>query len=260
MTGHHHLESTGSVYNNNSSERNGSIPIPPLNPLQPQPNPNPAAPPAIPKPIPTNPSQPSSGGIVDRPIHHRFLTPTEWARVAHGIGAIRAGGEEHAVVHPTAWYWPTRGMPEGLYRDVVGQRAKYALGFQLLSALRWSLLVLQVMVGAALTALGSLSLQRGVLITALGAVSTVGAGVVGLMHNSGLPDRYRMDRAQFVQVEDFIRVRIIPSHSRDQGHGIWPGANVWCRRYWTRASSRSTRRWRTSSTSASGASPTLGPL
>jgi hypothetical protein len=160
----------------------------------------------MPKPIPTGPSQPGNGG--HQPVHYRFLTPTEWARVAHGLGAIRSGGEEHQVVHPTTtpWFWPTRGMPEGLYRDVVGQRAKYAAGFQLLSALRWFLLVLQVMVGAALTALGSLSLRRGVLITALAAVSTVGAGLVGLMHNSGLPDRYRMDRAQFEKVEDFIRV------------------------------------------------------
>ncbi|KAH6632675.1 hypothetical protein F5144DRAFT_259226 [Chaetomium tenue] len=198
ITGHHLLESSGSVYN--KSERNPSIPIPPSDaPNPPQPTTGNAPPPTMPKPIPTGPSQPGGG-----PVQYRFLTPTEWARVAHGIGAIREG-EEHQVVHPTCWYWPPKGLPEGLYRDVVGQRAKYSLGFQLLSVLHWVLLVLQVMVGAALTALGSLTMRQATPITALAALSTVSAGLIGLMHNSGLPDRYRMDRAQFVQVEDFMR-------------------------------------------------------
>ncbi|KAK3294003.1 uncharacterized protein B0H64DRAFT_433263 [Chaetomium fimeti] len=198
----HHPESSGSVHNT-KSERNPSIPIPPTDLANPpQPTPSNLPPPNTPKPlIPPNPPTPDN----NHPVQHRFLTPTEWARVAHGLGAIREGAEEHQVAHPTCWYWPPRGMPGGLYREVVGQRAKYGAGFQALSALRWALLVLQVVVGAALTALGSLALRQAALVTALAAVSTVGAGVVGLMHNSGLPDRYRMDRAQFVQVEDFIR-------------------------------------------------------
>ncbi|KAH6855755.1 hypothetical protein B0I37DRAFT_442542 [Chaetomium sp. MPI-CAGE-AT-0009] len=138
ITGHH-PESSGSVYNK-SERRNSSIPFPPTEPANPpQPPPSNAPPPSMPKPVPTNPPTPGN-----RPVQHRFLTPTEWARVAHGIGAIREG-EEHQVVHPTCWYWPPKGMPEGLYRDVVGQRAKYGAGFQLLSALHWALLVLQVM-------------------------------------------------------------------------------------------------------------------
>ncbi|KAK4125974.1 hypothetical protein N657DRAFT_568673 [Parathielavia appendiculata] len=137
-------------------------------------------------------------------VQHRFLSPTEWARVAHGIGAIREG-EEHQVVHPTSWYWPPKGLPDGLYRDVVKQRTKYCIGFQLLSSLHWFLMILQVMVGAALTALGSLSTRHSTPITLLAAVNTLGAGLIGLMHNSGLPDRYRMDKAQYIQVEDYIR-------------------------------------------------------
>ncbi|KAK4157325.1 hypothetical protein C8A00DRAFT_40290 [Chaetomidium leptoderma] len=193
--GNQHSETMGSVY---KSERRSSIPIPPLNTENPPSNPE-NAPPFTPKPPLGGPPQPNSPTVP-----HRFLSPTEWARVAHGIGAIREG-EEHQVVHPTCWYWPPKGLPDGLYRDVVQQRAKYALGFQLMSTLHWILMILQVMVGAVLTALGSLPMREATPITTLAAINTVGAGLIALMHNSGLPDRYRMDKSQFIQAEDYIK-------------------------------------------------------
>jgi hypothetical protein len=110
------------------------------------------------------------------------------------------------VARPTCWYWPPKGIPDGLYREVVVQRSKYGLAFVLLGAAHWALMVVQVMVGAVLTALGSLELRQNAVITILAAANTVGAGLLGLMHNSGLPDRYRMDQAQFASVEGFIRV------------------------------------------------------
>jgi len=201
--GDRHSETTGSYY---KSERRSSIPIPSSNPGNPPPvNPGNAPPPTPNPPLGDHP-QPSSSSV-----QHRFLSPTEWARVAHGVGAIREG-EEHQVVHPTCWYWPPKGLPDGLYRDIVKQRTKYSIGFQLLSTMHWFLMILQVMVGAILTALGSLPMREATPITALAAVNTVGAGLIGLLHNSGLPDRYRMDKAQFMQVEDYIRVTPSPSH------------------------------------------------
>ncbi|KAK3897015.1 hypothetical protein C8A05DRAFT_39435 [Staphylotrichum tortipilum] len=206
---HHPSDTTSSFY---KSERKSSIPIPPgdpiipplLNPGNPPPPISPKPPlgePHQPSPPPPSQPQPQPGDLSAR---HRFLSPTEWARVAHGIGAIREG-DEHQVVHPTCWYWPSRGLPDGLYRDVVLQRIKYSLSFQLLNMLHWTLMVLQVMVGAILTALGSLPMREATPITALAAVNTVGAGLIGLMHNSGLPDRYRMDKAQFILVEDYLK-------------------------------------------------------
>jgi hypothetical protein len=47
-------------------------------------------------------------------------------------------------------------------------------------------IVLQLMLGAALTALGSISRQHGLAIVILAAANTVTAGVVALLHNSGL--------------------------------------------------------------------------
>ncbi|KAK4143377.1 uncharacterized protein C8A04DRAFT_37569 [Dichotomopilus funicola] len=192
----HPSESTGSVYN---SVRRSSIPAPTANPegsFQPNTE-NPS--PSMSKPITSDPV--SQGGSS---VQHRFLTPTEWARIAHGIGAIREG-EEHQVVHPTCWYYPPKGLPDGLYKDVVKQRTKYSFAFGTLSVVHWHLMILQVMLGAVLTALGSTPKRESTPITALAAVNTVGAGLIALLHNSGLPDRYRMDKAQFVEVEDYIR-------------------------------------------------------
>ncbi|KAL2264369.1 hypothetical protein VTK26DRAFT_5795 [Humicola hyalothermophila] len=157
-------------------------------------------PPTKPNPAPDDPPAAAS------PTPHRFLTPTEWARVAHGIGAIQEG-ETHQVVHPTCWYWPPKGLPDGLYRDVVTQRTRYCIGYQLLSMLRWFLMVLQITIGAVLTALGSVKLEgsSSTPITALAVVNTMDAGLLALLHNSGLPDRYRLDMAEFSKVEDSLR-------------------------------------------------------
>jgi hypothetical protein len=153
----------------------------------------------------TSPSTQHGGGP-SQPHARRFLNAAEWARVAHGLGAILDDKEDHRVARPTCWYWPPKGIPDGLYREVVVQRSKYGLAFVLLGAAHWALMVVQVMVGAVLTALGSLELRQNAVITILAAANTVGAGLLGLMHNSGLPDRYRMDQAQFASVEGFIRV------------------------------------------------------
>ncbi len=80
-------------------------------------------------PAPTAPPQAQTS--------YRFLSPDEWARVAHGLGAIRHG-DEHRVVHPSAWYFPPRGMSRGLYRDVVVSRTKYRWAFLFLGTVRWS--------------------------------------------------------------------------------------------------------------------------
>ncbi|KAI5463407.1 hypothetical protein BGZ63DRAFT_381348, partial [Mariannaea sp. PMI_226] len=84
-----------------------------------------------------------------------------------------------------------------------------------------ALMILQLLLGATLTALGSLSFQRGTPITILGAVNTVTAGFLAFLHNSGLPDRYWYDMAQYEAVEDHIRevldASIIPAdHTLDQ--------------------------------------------
>lgn len=135
---------------------------------------------------------------------YRFLTPQEWALIAHGIGGIM-DHEGHAPNHPTCWYWGPKGMPEGLYKDVVYQRAKYSYLYHTLSILRWLGMILQMLIGATLMALGAMALEHSTPITILAAANTLNAGLLGLLHNSGLPDRYRSDQHVFAEVEDFLK-------------------------------------------------------
>ncbi|KAG6006302.1 hypothetical protein E4U21_007184 [Claviceps maximensis] len=96
-------------------------------------------------------------------------------------------------------------MPQGLYRDVVSHKFRYFYLFHFTTFVRWILMVLQILLGAALTALGSMSLKDGRPITFLAAANTVIAGLLALLHNSGIPDRYWNDMAEFEEIEDHIK-------------------------------------------------------
>ncbi|KAH8735804.1 hypothetical protein BGZ61DRAFT_526835 [Ilyonectria robusta] len=114
---------------------------------------------------------------------HRFLTHAEWAVLAHGVGGVK-DAENQAPLHPV-------------------------------------LMILQLFLGASLTGLGSLSLQHGTPITILGAANTIIAGLLAFLHNSGLPDRYGYNMAEFREVEDHIReildTAMVPTnHTIDQ--------------------------------------------
>lgn len=135
---------------------------------------------------------------------HRFLSPEEKSVIAKGIGGVR-DAEDHGPVHPTSWWWPPSGMPRGLYRDIVKCKARVKYTFHTVSFIRWALMVSQLLIGATVTSLGSMSLTSGISITTLGALNTVIAGLLALLHNSGLPDRYRYDMAQFEELEDHIK-------------------------------------------------------
>ena len=148
---------------------------------------------------------PPSGAPASHPPRaNRFLSPDEWARVAHAIGAVTSG-EDHAVVHPKSWLYPPKGMPDGLYRRVVARRAKFRFMYHALSIIHWTLMIMQIVLGAVLTALGSLNLHNGTPITVLAANQTVLAGLLAMMNNSGLPERYRSNEAEFSGVEAHLR-------------------------------------------------------
>ncbi|KAF5694676.1 C6 transcription factor [Fusarium mundagurra] len=144
-----------------------------------------------------------------------FLSNEDWNKyVCRVCGAEDV--EHLAPVDPTSWWWPPKGMPPSLYRDVIYLRTKSFYLFHATSVLKWSLIILQILIGATLTALGSYSASNGTPITVLGAINTVVAGLLALIHNSGLPDRLRCDMAEFERVEDHIReildTRIVPSN------------------------------------------------
>lgn len=66
-------------------------------------------------------------------------------------------------------------------------------------------MVLQLLLGASLTALGSRATGQETIITILAAANTVLAGLLALMHNSGLPDRFQKDFNEFDEVESFLK-------------------------------------------------------
>jgi hypothetical protein len=79
----------------------------------------------------------------------------------------------------------------------------------------WFLMLAQLALSAVLTALGSTSLKNGTPITVIAAINTSIAGILALMHNSGLPDRYRSDRNEFCKVEEYLKeVRSVPDFAR----------------------------------------------
>lgn len=136
-------------------------------------------------------------------VRYRFLSPTEWAILARGVGGI-IDIEHNKPVHPTSSLWPPNGLPQGLYRDCVYRRTISSYSFHFIGFVRAILFVLQLMIGASITALSSGGFDDTA-ITILAASNTVIAGLLALLHNSGIPDRYRYDKSEFQKVEDHIR-------------------------------------------------------
>lgn len=141
-------------------------------------------------------------------IAFRSLSAAEWTFFARGVGGIR-DAERNVPVQPTSRIWPPKGLPPGLYRDTVYKRTMSFYMYKFASIIRWIFLILQLMIGASLTALGGMSTRDGTPITVLGASNTVIAGLLALLHNSGVPDRYRYDKAEFERVEDHIRELLV---------------------------------------------------
>ncbi|KAH7328274.1 hypothetical protein B0I35DRAFT_403674 [Stachybotrys elegans] len=135
---------------------------------------------------------------------HRLLPPREWQILVQAVGGV-GDVENNTPARITSWIWPPSGLPAGLYRDVVTQRTKYFYMFHSISILRWTMMILQLFIGAALTALGSLSLRDGTSITILGASNTIIAGLLALLHNSGLPDRHKYNMLEFDLLQDHLK-------------------------------------------------------
>ncbi|EKD21071.1 uncharacterized protein L3040_000891 [Drepanopeziza brunnea f. sp. 'multigermtubi'] len=148
------------------------------------------------------------------------LSDSDHSLVCQSIGALSVD-ESGRVQHPTSFLYPPKGLPNGLYKDVVRSRTISQYQYYLSSFMFTSALILQLLLGAALTGIGSTSAGTSTTITVLAAVNTVLAGVLALMHNSGLPDRYKNDWTEFDEVEmylnELVEAGIVSSGwSRDQ--------------------------------------------
>ncbi|KAF3360099.1 hypothetical protein VDGD_00584 [Verticillium dahliae] len=162
-----------------------------------------------PDPLP-NPSS-SNPSLLSKPqrkhVRYRFLTPSERAIFARAVGADMDPVDQTPLYPPTSvsWFKPRRRLPSGLYKDVAALRRMYLFYFHAVAFLRWAGMMMQLFVGAALTGVGAMAFQSGIPITILAGVNTVIAGMLAMLHNSGLPDRYRINQAEFEGVEDLIK-------------------------------------------------------
>src|SRR4051812_20024316 len=133
------------------------------------------------------------------------LSPVDHAFVCHAIGAICDDHETQSLSQPKSGIYPPKGLPDGLYRDVI--RARVVCAYQYYFCMIWFnvALFLQLLLGAATTALASASKTNNLIVTILAAANTINAGVLALMHNSGLPDRYKNDGIEYEAVEMYMR-------------------------------------------------------
>lgn len=131
------------------------------------------------------------------------LTEKDLAIVCRAIGAYTEE-EETKLVRITSTLWPSRGLPPGLYKDVIRSRSVSQYQYYLCSLFFNLSLILQLLLGAALTGISSSSVSNTVLVTVLAAANTVIAGLLALMHNSGLPDRFKKDWNEFDYVEMYL--------------------------------------------------------
>lgn len=94
----------------------------------------------------------------------------------------------------------------GIYNRVCHREAQAKRGYKFTSVLINSCLGIQVIVAAALTAMGAANTNH-VSITAFGAINTVIAGLLTYLKGSGLPNRIRWYENEWKKVREYIEQR-----------------------------------------------------
>ena len=97
-----------------------------------------------------------------------------------------------------------RKRASGLYKQVVTIQRNKKRAFLAVEWLYYLAIVAQILIGATLASLGSVSKIHGTAITILGVINTSTAGILALLKGQGLPDRLRKDEYQMRKVQDFI--------------------------------------------------------
>jgi hypothetical protein len=138
---------------------------------------------------PTGPTKSSSDPAL------RQLSEKERIDVCRAIGAYSDDEEKLSRIIDV------KKLPDGLYKEVIVSRKKSQRTYNIVSFLYNICLVLQLVLGAILTSLGASEkiTKKSVPITVLAAANTINAGIIALLHNSGLPGRYGNDTAEYSQ-------------------------------------------------------------
>ncbi|KAL6898512.1 hypothetical protein GGI43DRAFT_78510 [Trichoderma evansii] len=94
----------------------------------------------------------------------------------------------------------------GLYSRVVQAEQKAAHNYRIFHGLINFCLGAQMVVGAALTAIGAANGSRHA-VTGLGAMNTIMAGILTYLKGSGLPDRFKAQESQWREIREHIEQR-----------------------------------------------------
>ncbi|RYP69123.1 hypothetical protein DL771_006277 [Monosporascus sp. 5C6A] len=94
----------------------------------------------------------------------------------------------------------------GIYKIVIMTHTRKRMQHAALTAFLYTCYFAQIVIGAALTALGAgASTEQGLLvITALGALNTVLAGILALIKGSGQPQKLGRDRVEYRKLQSWI--------------------------------------------------------
>ncbi|KAK8013852.1 C6 transcription factor [Apiospora arundinis] len=184
-----------------------------------------APPPSQPKAAAHHASLTPESPVQIRP-HARADTNFTWGSPA-GLG-IRAANDENLLIFRKAvginYLPPVRGpafdtsstvvsprtleegrrQAIGIYRSVLREAAHKHTLYTVTTVLLYLCYFAQVVIGAALTALGSVAAQYSTTITVLGALNTALAGVLALIRSSGQPQKLGKDQVGFRKLQDWI--------------------------------------------------------
>lgn len=102
---------------------------------------------------------------------------------------------------------PDRPVPNlGIYQRIVKAEKMYKDQYKIYSTVINSALGLQIIFGAALTALGAGNGPRSA-VTAFGAINTILASVLTFLKGSGLPNRMKYYHNELTKVREYIEQR-----------------------------------------------------
>ncbi|TGJ81379.1 hypothetical protein E0Z10_g7383 [Xylaria hypoxylon] len=92
----------------------------------------------------------------------------------------------------------------GIYRTVVETQTRMIIQYALLTAFLYLVYFAQIIIGAALTSIGATATGHEKVITILGALNTVLAGLLALIKGSGQPQKLGKDRIGYRRLQDWI--------------------------------------------------------
>ncbi|KAI1161733.1 hypothetical protein F5B18DRAFT_423461 [Nemania serpens] len=118
-------------------------------------------------------------------------------RRALGINVYREAGDGGTLEEG-------RKTAIGIYRVVVDTQVRMMVQHALLQAFLYVVYFAQIIIGAALTALGATASRYETVITVLGVFNTVLAGVLALVKGSGQPQKLGKDRIGYRRLQDWI--------------------------------------------------------